>query len=106
KGAELTHANLRRNAEIAGQLFGLGADAVALGALPLFHTFGQTCAMNAVIAAGGTLTLIPRFDPGKALEIIQRDRVNVFEGVPTMYGAILHYPEADQFDTATLRVCA
>ena len=67
---------------------------MTLGALPLFHTFGQTCAMNATVAAGGCLTLIPRFDAGKALEVIERDRVSVFEGVPTMYAAMLHHPAA------------
>ncbi len=106
KGAELTHENMRRNAEAARDLFGLGADAVTLGALPLFHSFGQTCGLNATMAAGGLLTLIPRFDPGKALEIIARDEVNVFEGVPTMYGAMLHHPDADSADTSTLKVCA
>jgi long-chain acyl-CoA synthetase len=106
KGAELTHANLSRNAKIAVSLFSLDEKAVILGALPLFHSFGQTCGMNAGIAAGGTLTLIPRFDPGKALGIIQRDKVNVFEGVPTMYNAMLHHPERDSFDTSSLEVCA
>jgi len=106
KGAELTHANLRRNVEAAVGLFSLGADAVVLGALPLFHSFGQTCGMNASVSAGATLTLIPRFDPGKALEIIQRDKVTVFEGVPTMYGAMLNHPDKDSFDTSSLEVCA
>jgi long-chain acyl-CoA synthetase len=106
KGAELTHDNLARNAEIAAGLFSLGEDAVLLGALPLFHSFGQTCAMNAAIASGGCLTLIPRFEPGKALEIIERDRVNVFEGVPTMYSAILNHPDHARYDTSTLEVCA
>jgi long-chain acyl-CoA synthetase len=106
KGAELTHANLKRNAEISRALFDLGSDAVTLGALPLFHSFGQTCGLNATIAAGGTLTLIPRFDPGKALEIIQRDKVNVFEGVPTMYGAMLHHPERDKFDVSAIELCS
>ena len=105
KGAELTHFNLKRNCEVSRSLFGLGADAVTLGALPLFHSFGQTCGLNATISAGGTLTLIPRFDPAKALEIIERDQVNIFEGVPTMYGAMLHCPEREEFDTSTLRVC-
>jgi long-chain acyl-CoA synthetase len=105
KGAELTHHNLTRNCEITQANFGLGAEAVTLGALPLFHSFGQTCALNATIASGGTLTLIPRFDPGKALEIIQRDSVNLFEGVPTMYNAILHHPDRDKFDTSTLELC-
>jgi long-chain acyl-CoA synthetase len=53
KGAELTHANLTRNAEAARGLFGLGANAITLGALPLFHSFGQTCGMNATIGGGG-----------------------------------------------------
>jgi long-chain acyl-CoA synthetase len=106
KGAELTHANLRRNVEIAAGLFGLGEDGVTLGALPLFHSFGQTCGLNATIFSGGCLTLIPRFDPAKALEIIQRDRVSVFEGVPTMYGAMLNVPDAGSYDTSSLQVCA
>jgi long-chain acyl-CoA synthetase len=105
KGAELTHRNLRRNAEIAIDLFGVGDDAVTLGALPLFHSFGQTCGLNATVGAGGCLTLVPRFDPGRALEVIQRDRVTVFEGVPTMYAALLNHPQRERFDTATLRVC-
>jgi long-chain acyl-CoA synthetase len=105
KGAELTHHNLMSNCEITRSNFGVGEDAVTLGALPLFHSFGQTCALNVTIASGGTLSLIPRFDPGKALEIIQRDRVSLFEGVPTMYNAILHHPERDRFDTSSLALC-
>ena len=103
KGAELTHANLRRNVEIAAGLFGLGEEAVTLGALPLFHSFGQTCGLNATVFAGGCLTLIPRFDPEKALEIIERDGVNVFQGVPTMYAAMLN--AAGSHDTSSLQVC-
>jgi long-chain acyl-CoA synthetase len=106
KGAELTHANLLANCQESRRLFGLGDKAVVLGALPLFHSFGQTCAMNAAIAGGGTLTLLPRFDPVKALEIIARDRVSVFEGVPTMYGAILNAPGHERYDTSTLKICA
>ena len=106
KGAELTHANLTGNAAEARALFALDAGAVTLGALPLFHSFGQTCGMNATISGGGMLTLIPRFDPGKALEVIERDRVNIFEGVPTMYGAMLHHPGRGDYDVSALRVCA
>jgi long-chain acyl-CoA synthetase len=106
KGAELTHSNLRRNTEAAVGLFDLGDDAVTLGALPLFHSFGQTCGLNATVLAGGCLTLIPRFDPAKALEIIQRDKVSVFEGVPTMYSAMLNLADADSYDTSSLQVCA
>jgi long-chain acyl-CoA synthetase len=106
KGAELTHSNLTRNAKAARALFDLDSDAITLGALPLFHSFGQTCAMNATIGAGGTLTLMPRFEPGKALEIIQRDKVSLFQGVPTMYGAMLHCPEREKFDVSSVKRCA
>jgi long-chain acyl-CoA synthetase len=105
KGAELTHDNLRRNVDIALGLFSMGDDTVTLGALPLFHSFGQTCSLNATVRAGGCLTLIPRFDAAAALEIIQRDWVTVFEGVPTMYAALLNHPERDRFDVSTLRLC-
>jgi long-chain acyl-CoA synthetase len=103
KGAELTHANLVENARVSHELFDLGADAVMLGALPLFHAFGQTCCLNATMADGGTLSLLPRFDPGAALSIIERDRVTVFSGVPTMYAAMLHHPQ--DADTSSLQVC-
>jgi long-chain acyl-CoA synthetase len=106
KGAELTHANLGRNVEVVRRtLIRANQDDVILGALPLFHSFGQTCAMNLAVAGGACLTLIPRFDPGKALEIIARDRVTVFEGVPTMYAALLNHPERHRFDVSTLRLC-
>jgi long-chain acyl-CoA synthetase len=105
KGAELTHDNILRNVEVSVGLFDLDETAVTLGALPFFHAFGQTCALNATVSVGGLLTLIPRFDGGKALEILERDRVTVFEGVPTMFAAMLHHPEADRADTSALRVC-
>jgi long-chain acyl-CoA synthetase len=106
KGAELTHSNLMRNTEISAGLFDIGAQDTVLGALPLFHSFGQTCALNACVKSGARLTLIPRFEPGKALEIIQRDKVTVFEGVPTMYGALLNHPDRETADLSCLRVCA
>jgi long-chain acyl-CoA synthetase len=106
KGAELTHANLRRNAEVfARTLLHLTADDVMLGALPLFHSFGQTCGLNASVATGACLSLLPRFDAGKALAILERDGVTVFEGVPTMYVAMLHHPDDKAFDLSKLRLC-
>jgi long-chain acyl-CoA synthetase len=106
KGAQLTHGGLMRNARLtAHTLLHNAADDVMMGCLPLFHVFGLTCGLNATVAAGGTLTLLPRFDAGKALEIIERDAVTIFEGVPTMYAAMLHHQAADQAQTGSLRVC-
>src|SRR4051794_18618080 len=90
KGAELTHENLRKNCELSARTLAQASEEdVLLGALPLFHSFGQTCGLNASVAVGACLSMIPRFDPGKALDIIERDKVTVFQGVPTMYHAML-----------------
>ncbi len=106
KGAELTHFNLSRNSDISARTTSnIAAGDVVLGALPLFHSFGQTVSMNASLRVGATLTLLPKFDPGEALEIIQRDGVTHFYGVPTMYGALLHHPDRESYDTSTLRIC-
>jgi long-chain acyl-CoA synthetase len=104
KGAELTHENLRRNAVLsATELLALEPDDVVMGCLPMFHTFGQTCALNAVLVSGASVTLVPRFDPHRALDIAARDRVTVFAGVPTMYVALTGV--ADATKTTLLRRC-
>ncbi len=105
KGAELTHSNLLLNcAVVVPRLVpDAGDDHVALAVLPLFHSFGQTCVQNATIALGGTVTLISRFEPGKVFEVIARDAVTFFAGVPTMYFALLHYEGEGRHDLATVR---
>jgi long-chain acyl-CoA synthetase len=106
KGAELTHLNLFRNADVSGRTTSeISQGNVVLGALPLFHSFGQTVSMNASLKVGACLTLVPKFDPGEALATMQRDGVTHFYGVPTMYGALLHHPERESFDTSALRIC-
>jgi long-chain acyl-CoA synthetase len=106
KGAELTQANLIKNAEVfGGDLLQLGPDDVIFGGLPLFHSFGQTCTLNTAVAAGAVLTVLPRFDPAQALGILAEHRVTVFAGVPTMYSALLHVPDRADYDVSALRVC-
>ncbi len=106
KGAELTHFNLSRNADIASRTTCVISEGdIVLGTLPLFHSFGQTVSMNASMRVGATLTLVPRFDPAEALATMARDRVTHFYGVPTMYGALLHHPGREDFDTSALRTC-
>jgi long-chain acyl-CoA synthetase len=108
KGAELTHANLATNVEVCAEgLFRLTPDDVIFGGLPLFHSFGQTCGLNAAIRSGAGLTLVPRFTPQEVLEVLARDRVTVFEGVPTMYVALLGAvaDAANQPSLDALRIC-
>jgi long-chain acyl-CoA synthetase len=106
KGAELTHFSLGRNAQVtATTLLGLDTTDTILGCLPFFHAFGQTCCLNAAIQAGSTLTLLSRFDPARALDIIASEGVTVFEGVPTMYSALLEQQAGNPRQVASLRVC-
>ena len=98
KGAELSHRNLDQNSEIASRTTcEVGPGDVVLGALPLFHTFGQTVAMNASMRVGACLTLVAaNSTPARRWRRWQRDGVTHFYGVPTMYGALLHHPDAGE----------
>jgi len=105
KGAELTHGNLTSNTEVmVSDLLQLTPDDVFFGGLPLFHSFGQTCTLNAAVATGACLSLLPRFHPGQALQLLDEHRVTIFAGVPTMYVALLHEGRGSH-DVSALRVC-
>lgn len=105
KGATLTHANLTAGAEVGVSLVGAGPGSVAMATLPLFHVFGMNSIMNAGILSQGTMTLVPRFDPAKVLEVMERDAVTTFGGVPTMYTALLNHPGRERYDTSALELC-
>lgn len=106
KGAELSHFNVFFNAAItADRLSRLTADDVCLAVLPLFHAMGHTCIMLATLYAGGTLVLLPRFEPDMVLQAIQRERVTVLVGVPTLFWYLSHYPGAEKYDWSSLRLC-
>jgi long-chain acyl-CoA synthetase len=107
KGAELSHFNLFYNADYVGsRLVALPPETVALAVLPLFHSFGQTVIQNSVLRLGGTIVLLPRFEPKAAFELMQKHRVTFFAGVPTMYFALLHFPDASQYDVSSLQFCS
>jgi long-chain acyl-CoA synthetase len=106
KGAELTHFGLFYNAALtADRLCRITPEDISLATLPLFHAFGQTCVMNAALYAGGTLAMMPRFEPDNALQTIERDRVTLLLGVPTMFWYLQHYPRAEKYDWSSLRLC-
>jgi long-chain acyl-CoA synthetase len=108
KGAELSHFNLFYNADFMSQRPSRTApeDQVVMVVLPLFHSFGQTVMQNAAVRGGGTLVLMPRFDPLGAAQLIQKHKVTYFAGVPTMYFALLHHPEVKPEMLASLTDCA
>ncbi|MEW9553098.1 long-chain fatty acid--CoA ligase [Nonomuraea sp. NPDC050783] len=90
KGAELTHQNMLMNAIVSDRMFPAteGGD-VYLGVLPMFHSFGQSVVLNTGFLRGATVVLMPRFEPGEALEVMRREGVTFFAGVPTMYWGML-----------------
>lgn len=98
KGAELTHFNMYMNADATRRLFGMATDDTHLITLPLFHSFGQTTQMNAGILAGNKLVLLARFTPDAVLSGMEKENVTIFCGVPTMYWALINYPEANKYD--------
>ncbi|MGV9817511.1 long-chain-fatty-acid--CoA ligase [Nocardia xishanensis] len=104
KGAELSHLNMVMNATVnAFDANDVRSDDVALGALPLFHIFGQTVSMNSTWRAGATLVLQPRFDPDAAIRLMHAEGVNTFHGVPTMYVRLI--TAATKLGAPHLRLC-
>jgi long-chain acyl-CoA synthetase len=106
KGAMLTNLNLVSNAfAFAAWIKGATAEETFLTALPLFHIYGMTTSMNVPISLAAKMVLLPKFEPAAALETIQRHRVTVFCGVPTMYSVLLANPDLGKFDLTSIRVC-
>ncbi len=98
KGAELSHMNMFNNAMLSNLISNAIHEDVLCITLPLFHSFGQTVQMNAGLMRGSTLVLIAKFSPEAVLSAMEKENVTLFAGVPTMYWALLNYPEADKFD--------
>ena len=106
KGAMLTHSNLVSNAvSFAAWIKGTTAQETFLTALPLFHIYGMTTSMTVPITLAAKMVLIPKFEPTKILETIQKRKVTVFCGVPIMYSALLANPELAKYDLTSIRVC-
>ncbi|NRD27013.1 long-chain fatty acid--CoA ligase [Frigoribacterium sp. VKM Ac-2836] len=90
KGAEGSHLALieQVNTNLM-TTFDMHRGDVLLGALPLFHTFGQTCTMNTGFRVGATIVMLPKFDGDAALAAMVEHGCEVFMGVPTMYMALI-----------------
>jgi len=116
KGAELTHLNMSLNALVSRDMVlplletGVEGRPVSLITLPLFHSTGQSAQMNAGIAGGFTLVLLPRFDPAAVLKAMAEEQVSYWVAVPTMYWTLLQFARQTNVDVAraaaSLKVCA
>ena len=107
KGAMITHRNLIVNAAQCEVELPMrrGID-VNVTALPLFHIFGMTCAMNAPVLTGTTMLMIPDpRDPKGILNTISKYKATTFCSVPTMYIALINTPDIKKYDLSTVRAC-
>lgn len=107
KGVMLTHYNLVTNVvQTSHWLYKAekGKEKL-LGALPFFHVFGMTTVMNLSINLGGSMVLVPRFNPEEVLEVIQKQKPTYFPGAPTMYIALLNHPKVKEYDLSSIVAC-
>ncbi len=105
KGAMLTHYNLVSNAACGAAVFPVTEKDVSLCALPLFHIYGMTAAMNMALIAGASLVLLPSFHVEEVMKTIEKQKVTLFMGAPAMYIAINSKPNADRFNLHSVRAC-
>ncbi|PEZ10455.1 long-chain fatty acid--CoA ligase [Bacillus sp. AFS018417] len=107
KGVMLTHKNLVSNT-IMGMHWLYNCrkgEEVILGVLPFFHVYGMTAVMNLSIMQAYKMVLVPKFDIKMMLEAIKKHRVTLFPGAPTMYIALLNYPELHKYDISSISAC-
>ncbi|MDK2796177.1 MAG: long-chain acyl-CoA synthetase [Archaeoglobaceae archaeon] len=106
KGAMLTHYNLVVNAhQVASWDPKSSPDDVYLGALPMFHSYGFTMANSGFLIGGKFIPLPDPRDFDSYLKMIQKYKVTVFPGVPTMYIALLNHPDLKKYELGTVRTC-
>ncbi|MEZ4528100.1 MAG: long-chain fatty acid--CoA ligase [Desulfobacterales bacterium] len=107
KGVMLTHANLSKQVQqIAGWFptFGTGGE-ILLGALPFFHVFGLSTAMNLSIFMGWSNVLIPKPQPDPLLEAISKFKPTFAPLVPTMYIGLINHPDIQKTDISSIKGC-
>lgn len=107
KGTMLTHGNLSKQVqqiEAWFPTFNKGEE-VMLGALPIFHVFGLSVAMNFAIHMGWGHILVPKPQPEPLLEAIGKFKPTFAPLVPTMYIGMLNHPDIDKVDMTSISGC-
>ncbi|RKQ31299.1 fatty acid--CoA ligase family protein [Oceanobacillus halophilus] len=108
KGAMLTHKNLFSNAKDVADYLTINENDRVIAALPMFHVFCLTVALNAPLMNGGTILILPKFSPQEVFRIANEYEATVFAGVPTMYNFLLQAAKTNSEATATfnsIRLC-
>lgn len=102
KGAMLTHRNLASNALVLVDFWRFGPDDVLLHALPVYHVHGLFTATNTLLAAGGSMLFLPRFDLDEVFRLLPR--ATTMMGVPTFYTRLLADPRLTREAVAHMRL--
>ncbi len=108
KAAMLSHRNIVSNVVQTNAWLpkSVAGGEVMLGAIPFFHVYGMTIAMLYGIYIGATILVVP--DPRRLdflLQIIEKEGVTLFPGVPAMYIGILNHKDRDKYDLRTVKAC-
>jgi long-chain acyl-CoA synthetase len=108
KGAILTHANLSINVQQSNSWFpGFAADGEErfLCVIPFFHVFAMTALMNFAIKKASQMIMLPRFELGQTLKLINKTKPTIACGVPTLFNALAKSPHIKRYDLSSLRLC-
>jgi acyl-CoA synthetase (AMP-forming)/AMP-acid ligase II len=103
KGVALTHRALYLHALYAAIAKQTTDATVHLHVVPMFHVNGWG-APHAVTALGGTHVMLRKIDPVEIFRLIEKERVTTLYGVPAIYNALVHHPQAGTFDLSSLRL--
>ncbi|WP_241656534.1 class I adenylate-forming enzyme family protein [Sphingomonas oligophenolica] len=117
KGALGTHRNLMTNILSGGyaaarSLLRRGdpipepTPRTSLTVIPLFHVTACSAGMMGAVASGSTLIFMRKWDPVRAMEIIEREKVHVTGGVPTIAWQLLEHPDRDKYDLSSIEAIA
>lgn len=108
KAAMLTHYNIVANVyqmfSTYGGMFKRPGERM-LSISPFFHVYGMNNCMNTSVFSAATIICMRRFQVGEAIELIKKHRPTFFPGVPTMYTALLHHPQANDAGLESIKVC-
>ncbi|MBP3372478.1 MAG: AMP-binding protein [Clostridia bacterium] len=104
KGVMLTHYNVVNNGKYIGDHMDLSTADRMMIQVPMFHCFGMVLSMTASMTHGATMCPMPYFSPGPSLECINREKITCFNGVPTMFIAMMQHPNFATTDFSHIRV--
>ena len=103
KGVMLTHYNVVNNGKNIGDRMDFSTADCILIHVPMFHCFGMVLAMTAAVTHGTTMCPVPAFSPRLALEAINKEKITVCHGVPTMFIAMLEHENFAKTDFSNMR---